>query len=233
MKQPDKTPASRRPSGLEENLKKALTELLILFLFHEKEHYIGELSLLLEERSKGALSIVFPYAAIYRLTSAGYLTETKKRNAPDGRLPFYCDYGSHIEVGKNFFANYNCTIIDVAKVKIGDNCQMAPNVAIYTAGHPIYPDTRNSAFEYGKEVTIGDNVWLGGNSVVCPGVHIGDNVVIGAGSVVTKDIPDWSIATGNPCRVLRKITDNDKRKLFHDEEIDDEAWNMICVQEGK
>ena len=76
--------------------------------------------------------------------------------------PFYCDYGSHIEVGKNFFANYNCTIIDVAKVKIGDNCQMAPNVAIYTAGHPIYPDTRNSAFEYGKEVTIGDNVWLGG-----------------------------------------------------------------------
>ena len=89
MKQPDKTPASRRPSGLEENLKKALTELLILFLFHEKEHYIGELSPLLEERSKGALSIVFPYAAIYRLTSAGYLTETKKRNAPDGRLRQY------------------------------------------------------------------------------------------------------------------------------------------------
>ena len=89
MKQPDKPPASRRPSGLEENLKKALTELLILFLFHEKEHYIGELSPLLEERSKGALSIVFPYAAIYRLTSAGYLTETKKRNAPDGRLRHY------------------------------------------------------------------------------------------------------------------------------------------------
>lgn len=84
LKQPDKTPAARRPSGLEENLKKALTELLILFLFHEKEHYIGELSPLLEERSKGALSIVFPYAAIYRLTSAGYLTETKKRNAPTG-----------------------------------------------------------------------------------------------------------------------------------------------------
>ena len=136
--------------------------------------------------------------------------------------PFYCDYGSHIEVGKNFFANYNCTIIDVAKVKIGDNCQMAPNVSIYTAGHPIYPDTRNSAFEYGKEVTIGDNVWLGGNTVVCPGVHIGDNVVIGAGSVVTKDIPDWSIAAGNPCRVIRKITDEDRRKLFHNEEIDDE-----------
>lgn len=88
-------------------------------------------------------------------------------------------------------------------------------------------------FEYGKEVTIGDNVWMGGNTVVCPGVHIGDNVVIGAGSVVTKDIPDWSIAAGNPCRVIRTITDNDKRKLFHNEEIDDEAWNMICAQEEK
>ena len=76
--------------------------------------------------------------------------------------PFYCDYGSHIEVGKNFFANYNCTIIDVAKVKIGDNCQMAPNVAIYTAGHPIHPVVRNSMYEYGIGVTIGDNVWIGG-----------------------------------------------------------------------
>lgn len=104
--------------------------------------------------------------------------------------PFYCDYGNHIEVGKNFFANYNCTILDVAKVKIGDNCQMAPNVAIYTAGHPVHPDTRNTAYEYGIEVVIGDNVWIGGNTVICPGVHIGDNVVIGAGSVVTKDIPD-------------------------------------------
>lgn len=141
--------------------------------------------------------------------------------------PFYCDYGNHIEVGKNFFANYNCTIIDVTKVKIGDNCYMAPNVAIYTAGHPIYPDTRNSSFEYGKEVTIGDNVWLGGNTVVCPGVHIGNNVVIGAGSVVTKDIPDWSLAAGNPCRVIRKITEEDKRKLFHNELIDDEVWNVI------
>lgn len=146
--------------------------------------------------------------------------------------PFYCDYGSHIEVGKNFFANYNCTIIDVARVRIGDNCQMAPNVAIYTAGHPVYPTTRNSAFEYGKEVTIGDNVWLGGNTVVCPGVNIGNNVVIGAGSVVTKDIPDWSIAAGNPCRVIRKITEEDRRKLFHNEEIDEEAWNMICEQQG-
>ena len=141
--------------------------------------------------------------------------------------PFYCDYGKHIEVGKNFFANYNCTILDVAKVKIGDNCQMAPNVAIYTAGHPLHPVSRNSSYEYGKEVTIGDNVWIGGNAVICPGVHIGNNVVIGAGSVVTKDIPDWYVAAGNPCRLIRKITDEDKRKLFGSEEIDEEAWEEI------
>lgn len=145
--------------------------------------------------------------------------------------PFYCDYGSHIEVGKNFFANYNCTIIDVAKVKIGDNCQMAPNVAIYTAGHPVHPASRNSAYEYGKEVVIGDNVWIGGNTVICPGVTIGNNVVIGAGSVVTKDIPDWCIAVGNPCKVQRRITEADRRKLYKDQEIDEEAWQNI-VERG-
>ena len=141
--------------------------------------------------------------------------------------PFYCDYGTNIQVGKNFFANYNCMIIDEARVRIGDNCQMAPNVAIYTAGHPIHPVSRNSMYEYGKEVTIGDNVWIGGNTVICPGVHIGDNVVIGAGSVVTKDIPDWTVAAGNPCRVLRQITEDDRRKLFKEEEIDEEAWEDI------
>ena len=141
--------------------------------------------------------------------------------------PFYCDYGTHIKVGKNFYANYNCTIIDVATVTIGDNCLIAPNVAIYTAGHPLYPSVRNSLYEYGKAVTIGDNVWIGGNTVICPGVHIGSNVILGAGSVVTRDIPDWCVAVGNPCRVLRSITDGDKRKLFRDEEIDDEAWQDI------
>ena len=141
--------------------------------------------------------------------------------------PFFCDYGSPIEGGKKFWDIYNCSLIDVAKIKIGDNCMLAPNVAIYTAGHPVHPVSRNSAYEYGKEVTIGDNVWLGGNTVVCPGVHIGSNVVIGAGSVVTKDIPDWSIAAGNPCKVIRSITEDDKRLLFHNEEIDDEAWADI------
>ena len=105
---------------------------------------------------------------------------------------------------------------------------MAPNVAIYTAGHPVHPVSRNSAYEYGKEVTVGDNVWFGGSTVVCPGVHIGSQVVIGAGSVVTKDIPDWCIAAGNPCKVIRRITDEDKKKLFRNEEIDDEAWADIA-----
>ena len=141
--------------------------------------------------------------------------------------PFYCDYGFHIEVGESFFANYNCTIIDVAKVKIGDNCQLAPNVSIYTAGHPVHPDSRNSLYEYGIGVTIGDNVWIGGNTVILPGVHIGSNTVIGAGSVVTKDIPDWVIAAGNPCRVIRKITEDDRRYYYKDREFDEEAWEHI------
>lgn len=141
--------------------------------------------------------------------------------------PFYCDYGFHIEVGENFFANYNCTIIDVAKVKIGDNCQLAPNVAIYTAGHPVHPDSRNSLYEYGIGVTIGDNVWIGGNTVILPGVHIGSNTVIGAGSVVTKDIPDWVIAAGNPCKVIREITEDDRKYYYKDREFDEEAWEYI------
>ncbi len=141
--------------------------------------------------------------------------------------PFYCDYGSHIEVGKNFYANYNCTIIDVAKVKIGDNCMFAPNVAVYTAGHPVHPVTRNSLYEYGVEITIGDNVWVGGNTVILPGVHIGSNVVIGAGSVVTKDIPDWCVAVGNPCRVIRPITEEDRKYYYRDQVFDEEAWAQV------
>lgn len=144
--------------------------------------------------------------------------------------PFYCDYGFNIEVGKNLFANYNCTIIDVAKVTIGDNCMLAPNVAIYTAGHPIHPDTRRSLYEYGKPVVIGDNVWIGGNAVILPGVTIGSNCVIGAGSVVTHDIPPWTVSAGNPCRVIRSITELDRKKLFKDEEIDPQAWEDIVLR---
>lgn len=139
--------------------------------------------------------------------------------------PFYCDYGKHIHVGKNFFANYNCTIIDVAPVTIGDNCQMAPNVAVYTAGHPVHPAVRNTAYEYGIEVTIGDNVWIGGNTVILPGVHIGDNTVIGAGSVVTRDIPSWCVAAGNPCKVIRSITETDREYYYRQVRIDREAMD--------
>lgn len=147
--------------------------------------------------------------------------------------PFYCDYGTHIEVGKNFFANYNCTIIDVAKVIIGDNCQMAPNVAIYTAGHPVHPVSRNSLYEYGIGVTIGDNVWIGGNTVILPGVHIGSNTVIGAGSVVTKDIPDWVVAAGNPCKVIRQITEADREYYYRDRKFDEATLEEIRLWEEK
>ena len=138
--------------------------------------------------------------------------------------PFHCDYGWNIEVGENFFANYNLTILDVGKVVIGKNAQFAPNVSIYTAGHPVHPDSRNTGYEYGIGVTIGDNVWLGGNTVITPGVTIGNNVVIGAGSVVTKDIPDNTIAVGNPCRVLRTITEEDRNYYFKDREFDVEDY---------
>ena len=134
--------------------------------------------------------------------------------------PFHCDYGYNIEVGENFYANYNLTILDVGKVTIGKNAQIAPNVSIYTAGHPIHPESRNSGYEYGIAVTIGDNVWIGGNVCIMPGVTIGRNVVIGAGSVVTKDIQDNVIAAGNPCRVIRPITLADRDYYYKDRRFD-------------
>lgn len=141
--------------------------------------------------------------------------------------PFHCDYGWNIEVGENFFANYNLTILDVGKVTIGKNAQIAPNVSIYTAGHPVHPDSRNSGYEYGIPITIGDNVWIGGNSVILPGVTIGNNVVIGAGSVVSKDIPDNVIAAGIPCKIVREITEEDRSYYFKDRKFDAEAWEEI------
>ena len=119
--------------------------------------------------------------------------------------PFYCDYGYNIEIGENFFANMNLVILDGAKVTIGKNAFIAPNVGIYTAGHPLDAERRNRGLEYAKPVTIGDNVWIGAHAAILPGVTIGNNVVIGAGSVVTKDIPDGVLAVGNPCKVVKKI----------------------------
>ena len=134
--------------------------------------------------------------------------------------PFYCDYGKNIEIGDNFFANFNCVILDVAGVFIGNNVQFAPNVAIYTASHPIHPVSRNSGYEYGKEITIGNSVWLGGNVIVNPGITIGDNAVVGSGSVVTKDIPPNMIAVGNPAKTIREISDED-REYYHKKELFD------------
>lgn len=124
--------------------------------------------------------------------------------------PFYCDYGSNIHIGDHFYANYGCVILDPGEVFIGDHVFLAPRVSIYTATHPIDAEVRNAELEYAKPIRIGSSVWIGGNAVVCPGVTIGDNVVIGAGSVVTHDIPSGVVAAGNPCKVLRPITDADR-----------------------
>ncbi|MBR6114629.1 MAG: sugar O-acetyltransferase [Oscillospiraceae bacterium] len=137
--------------------------------------------------------------------------------------PFYCDYGDHIFVGRNFFANYNCCFLDVGKITFGDNCLLGPNVCITTAGHPVHPAARNTLYEYGIDVTVGNNVWIGANAVLCPGVTIGDNAVIGAGSVVTRDIPAWTVAAGSPCRVIRRITEADRELYFRGVRADDEA----------
>lgn len=126
--------------------------------------------------------------------------------------PFRCDYGCNIEIGENFYANYNLVILDCAKVTIGDNVLIGPNVGIYTAGHPLHFELRNEELEFASPITIEDNVWIGGNVVLNPGVTIGRNSVIGSGSVVTKDIPADVVAAGNPCRVIREITDADKRR---------------------
>ena len=123
--------------------------------------------------------------------------------------PFRCDYGSNIHIGERFYANFDCIILDVAEVHIGKNCLFGPRVCIYTPCHPIDTDIRNMGIECGKSVVIGDNVWIGGSSVINPGVTIGSNTIIGSGSVVTKDIPDHVIAVGNPCKVLRPITEED------------------------
>jgi len=121
------------------------------------------------------------------------------------RPPFYCDYGCHISAGDNLYINYDCTILDCNRVYLGNNVLIAPKVQIYTGYHPTDPQIRLTGKELAAPIVIGDNVWLGGGVIVCPGVTIGDNVTIGAGSVVTKNIPSNVVAVGNPCRVAKKI----------------------------
>ena len=123
--------------------------------------------------------------------------------------PLWCDYGYNIEIGDNFFANHNTVILDPAKVVFGHNVFIAPNCGFYTAGHPIDAERRNAGLEYAHPIIVGDNVWFGGGGHVLPGVTIGSNVVIGAGSIVTRDIPDNSVAVGNPCKVIRGIAGRD------------------------
>lgn len=151
-------------------------------------------------------------------------SETEKRNHIMRQLlgeikggfcitsPFHCDYGSNISIGKNFYTNYNCVILDGAKVSFGDNVFIAPNCVFSTAGHPIDVEQRNAGLEIALPITVGNNVWIGANVTVLPGVTIGNNTVIGAGSVVNKDIPDGVVAVGNPCKVIRQITQEDKKK---------------------
>ena len=119
--------------------------------------------------------------------------------------PLRCDYGYNIYLGKNFYANYNLTVLDCAPVRIGDNVFMAPNVLLTTAGHPVEVAPRVAGWEFARPITIGDNVWLGAGVLVMPGVSIGAGTTIGAGSVVTRDIPANVVAVGNPCRVLREL----------------------------
>ncbi|MDO9376618.1 MAG: sugar O-acetyltransferase [Ferruginibacter sp.] len=123
----------------------------------------------------------------------------------DIQTPFFCDYGTNIRVGENFFANFNCVFLDCANITIGNNVFLAPNVQLYTAHHPILAAERIKGPELASAITIEDNVWLGGGTIICPGVTIGTNSTIGAGSVVTKDIPANVVAVGNPCRVFREL----------------------------
>lgn len=173
-------------------------------LIHEREQtkeLLFELNALhpKEKLKKDAL-----ITSLFQTIGEGFCIET----------PFRCDYGYNISIGKHFFANYNCTILDCAPITIGDNVLFAPNVSLFSAGHPIHYEPRNAGIEYAFPITIGDNVWIGGGVIITAGVTIGSNVVIGAGSVVTKDIPSHTIAVGNPCKPLRSITDEDKKYYF-------------------
>ena len=155
----------------------------------------------------------------YNSTKAGEdekRTEILKELLGDGggkcfiKPPFRCDYGKFIEIGEGTFLNFDCIILDACKVKIGKRVLIGPRTCIYSATHPIYAPVRIEGFDVSKPVTIGDNVWLGGNVVVNPGVTIGENSIIGSGSVVTKDIPANVIAAGNPCKIIREINDEDR-----------------------
>lgn len=135
-------------------------------------------------------------------------------------IPFHANFGGHhVHLGNNVYANFNLTLVDDGHIYIGDRVMIGPNVTIATAGHPIDPELRGKNLQYNKDVHIGDNAWIGAGVVIMPGITIGKNTVIGAGSIVTRDIPDNVVAVGNPCKVLRKVSDRDKEYFYKNEKV--------------
>lgn len=173
---------------------------------------------LLEERDK-AKDLCHQYNQLRPSDRASQQEVLKKLLGKTGEnfiltAPFWCDYGYNIELGENFYANHNLVILDGAKVTFGDNVFIGPDCGFHTAGHPIDFARRNRGLEYAYSITVGDNVWIGAGVQVMPGVTIGSNVVIGGGSVVVKDIPSNCVAVGNPCKVIRAITEADKKTCW-------------------
>ncbi|MEU9286558.1 sugar O-acetyltransferase [Streptomyces sp. NPDC048275] len=161
-------------------------------------------------RQQRAMKLAFRYQAAYIEDADGarpILSDLlgSVGEGVDVRPPLYVDYGTNITIGARTFVNYNLTALDVARITIGEDCQIGPNVQLLTPTHPVEPEPRRDKLEAARPITIGDNVWLGGGAIVCPGVTIGDNAVIGAGAVVTKDVPANVVAVGNPARPVRKF----------------------------
>ena len=141
--------------------------------------------------------------------------------------PLHANWGCNTYMGDDVYANFNLTLVDDVKITIGNHVMFAPNVTISAAGHPVEPGLRYRQAQYNLPVTIGDNVWIGAGTVILPGVSIGDNTVVGAGSIVTRSIPANVVAAGNPCRVIRRITDADKKYYYKDREFDPESWAKV------
>lgn len=180
------------------------------------ELYLANCEELTEERNR-AKEVLFEYNNLPPSATVRRTELLKQFLGSTGQQllieqPFRCDYGYNIHVGENFYANMGCTILDEAQVTFGDNVLLAPNVSIYTAGHEVNVARRAEGWEYAYPVTIGHNVWIGGNVVILPGVTIGDNTIIGGGSVVVKSIPANVIAVGNPCKVLRVLPEEELKK---------------------